>query len=152
MFDTLLSEYKNKGCFSFSLAKGEKFGSVCNAPSDKAGVYLIYKLLQTKEELIYIGSSGQKTAEGVLKVRNGGMKDRLVNGYHPNQFGISKRTPRRNAFPMQMEKEGISEIKIYWWVTYDAGISDFPTDVETALRNAYLKKYERLPSWHRQKQ
>jgi len=41
------------------------------------------------------------------------MKDRLVNGYHPNRFGEEKRIKRRKDFPMQMEKEGIKEIKTY---------------------------------------
>lgn len=148
MFDTELKKYKDNGTFSLRPSQSETLSKKCNAPDDKGGVYLIYKVVGKEDVLIYIGSSGQKNSDGTLKVRQGGMKDRLVNGYHPNRFGQDKRIKRQKAFPLQMEKEGILELKIYWWVTYDNDFSDFPTDVETVLREKYRDKFHKLPDWH----
>ncbi|WP_194972529.1 hypothetical protein [Aquiflexum lacus] len=82
-------------------------------------MYTIYRIINNKEELIYIGSSGQRTKDGKIKHRKGGIYDRLVNGYHPNRFGEQKRIKRANSFPKQMLNEGLKTIKIYWWLTYD---------------------------------
>ena len=149
MFDTELKKYKNKGSFSLRPYQSETLNNKCNAPNDKGGVYLIYKVVGKQEILIYIGSSGQRDKDGNLKVRQGGMKDRLINGYHPNRFGETRRIKRQRAFPLQMVKEGILELKFYWWVTYDNEISVFPTDVETTLREKYRKNFNKLPDWHR---
>lgn len=148
MFDNELNKYKSKGYFTFKPL--ETFRTKCNAPTEESGVYLIYKIINSTETLIYIGSSGQRGKDGILKHRQGGMKDRLINGYHPNRFGQLKRIKRSRAFPQQMEIEKISEIKIYWWVTFDKDNSDFPTEVETTLRAKYFDKYKRLPDWHQQ--
>jgi hypothetical protein len=109
---------------------------------------LIYEVNEANEKLIYIGSSGQRDKDGNLKNRNGGMRDRLINGYHPNQFGELKRIKRHIAFPNQMRKENMRGLKIYWFVTYDNNNKDFPTDVETILRSKYLLKFKALPKWH----
>ena len=148
MFDNELNKYKIRGHFTYK--PSETFRTKCNAPIEESGVYLIYKIINSTEILIYIGSSGQRSEDGNLKHRKGGMKDRLVNGYHPNRFGQLKRIKRSKAFPQQMENEKISEIKIYWWVTFDKDNSDFPTDIETVLRAKYFDKYKRLPDWHQQ--
>lgn len=119
----------------------------CNAPSDQNGVYLVYKVDNSREDLIYIGSSGQMK-DGILKTRQsglGGMKDRIVNGYHP-KFG---KVRRKKAFPEQMTIEGIPELKIYWWVTYDEENHDFPTKVEKLLRKLYFNNYGCHPAWHK---
>ncbi len=141
-----LNKYIEKGIFNFKPQEDLKIK--CNAPTNRGGIYLIYEVKEEGENLIYIGSSGQKK-DGKLKVRQsglGGMKDRLVNGYHPK----FERFKRRKIFPQQMIKEGISEIKIYWWVTYDNnGNNDFPTDIESRLRNSYTNKFNCLPKWHK---
>jgi hypothetical protein len=147
MFENELKKYTINGVFTFTCS--ESYKEKCNAPINQSGVYLIYKVLNGKEELIYIGSSGQRNKDGTLKTRQGGMKDRLVNGYHPNRFSENKRIKRHKAFPQQMQEEKINELKIYWWVTYDTENFDFPTDVETILREKYLDKYSRLPNWHK---
>jgi len=145
MFEEDLEKYSLKGKFNFK--SGDSLADKCNAPTNKSGVYLIYKVINGKEELIYIGSSGQKK-DGVLKTRQtgmGGMKDRIVNGYHP-KFGKIK---RHKVFPTQMRKELIPELKFYWWVTYDGENVDFPTDTETLLRDKYQTKFNKLPDWHK---
>jgi hypothetical protein len=146
MFE-ILKKYKTHGFYDFSLKNSYK--DCCNAPSNQSGVYLIYKIIDTREVLVYIGSSGQRDKNGNLKTRKGGMKDRLINGYHPNQFGQVKRIKRSIAFPKHMQTAKIDKIRIYWWVTYDCDNLDYPTDVETCLRNVYFGENDRLPEWHR---
>jgi hypothetical protein len=146
MFDIELDKYKIHGSFSFKVP--ELLSAKCNAPNDKNGVYLIYKVRNGKESLIYIGSSGQKSKDGTIKTRKsglGGMRDRIVNGYHP-KFGKIR---RQKAFPIQMLNEDIEELKIYWWVTYDRDNSDFPTNVEAILRDKYSNHYNKHPDWHK---
>ena len=148
MFTEILEKYENNGSFTFS--PDEDLKEKCNAPTDKSGIYLIYRIIEGNEMLIYIGSSGQRKSDGTLKVRNGGMKDRLVNGYHPNRFDEAKRIKRRRAFPKQMIKENTLQIKIYWWVKYEENLySDFPTDIEKILRDKYLEKNIAMPDWHK---
>ncbi len=146
IFEEILDIYPNNGCFKYRAE--EDLASKCNAPRDAAGVYLIYTHKGGSDELVYIGSSGQKDKKGNLKIRNGGLYDRLVNGYHPNRFGQEKRIKRRHAFPIHMTKLNIDEIQIFWWVTYDRLNSDFPTDVEKILETKYLLKKGQHPSWH----
>lgn len=144
MFENILNKYKIKGKFNFK--QFESLEAKCNAPNDKSGIYLIYKIVDSTETLIYIGSSGQNK-NGELKTRKsglGGMRDRLVNGYHP-KFGKVK---RKKAFPNQMKIENITEINIYWWVTFNNENSDFPTDVEDKLMNEYLSEFGKRPEWH----
>lgn len=147
MFYNELKKYKIKGTFNFK--SSESLREKCDAPTDQSGVYLIYKIVNGQEILIYIGSSGQRDENGILKTRKGGMKARLVSGYHPNKFGQIKRIKRHKAFPQQMQTEKITELKFYWWVTYDNDNSDFPTDVETILKGKYSHKYKKLPDWHK---
>jgi len=144
MFELVLAKYTLKGTFTFR--PHESLRDKCNAPSNQSGVYLIYQILNGKEILLYIGSSGRKI-NGLLVHRKtglGGMKDRLVNGYHP-KFG---RIPRHTSFPEQMKMQNIAELKFYWWVTYKDDHVDFPTDVEDMLAGLYFAKYNCLPEWH----
>lgn len=147
MFEKELKKYKTRGAFNFKTS--DLFKEKCNAPTDQSGVYLIYKIVKGQMILIYIGSSGQKKNDGTLKVRKGGLYDRLVNGYHPNRFGEIQRIKRHKAFPQQMLIEGILEIRVYWWVTYDLNIFDFPTEVETSIRENYHNVFQKLPDWHK---
>ncbi|HMH34358.1 MAG TPA: hypothetical protein VK543_15075 [Puia sp.] len=146
MFNKYLDRYRNRGMFSFNLSNSFRY--VCNAPADKSGVYLIYKIINQEKILAYIGSSGRKGKDGKLKIRRGGMKDRLINGYHPNKFGQPQRIKRHKAFPHQMKIENIEEIRTYWWVTFDGDNSDFPAVIESLLRNQYLSEHKKMPDWH----
>lgn len=135
MFASILNKYDYHGNFTFE--KGESYKEKCNAPKDGCGVYLIYEVKDDVENLLYIGSSGQKNKNGTIKIRKGGMYDRLTNGYHPFLFGFSKRIKRSILFPLIMERDGIRKIRIYWWQTYDKNYSDFPTDVERKISALY---------------
>jgi hypothetical protein len=144
MFDAVLKKYQVKGFFTFR--PHEILKDKCNAPTNQSGVYLIYQVFPNKEELLYIGRSGQKINGKLVhrKTGLGGMKDRLVNGYHP-KFG---RIHRRISFPQEMIKQNIAEIKVYWWITFIDDCADFPNDTEDKLTRIYRDKYKQLPSWH----
>ena len=78
MFDEL-NKYKHNDHFFFKPT--DNLNSVCNAPTDKSGVYIIYALKNGKIELIYIGRSGELKSDGTLFIRKaglGGLKDRLA--------------------------------------------------------------------------
>lgn len=76
MFEEL-DKYKSNGHFFFS--GNEELKSVCNAPINGIGVYVVYALKSGKIDLIYIGSSGKILQSGKKKIRIGGITDRIVN-------------------------------------------------------------------------
>lgn len=137
-----LSKYKISGEFSFK--PDEQLSNKCNAPTNFSGIYLIFN----NEKLIYIGSSGRKK-NGKLITRKtglGGLKDRIINGYHP-KFGKIK---RKKAFPNQMLLEGIEKLNFKWYVTYDFKNNfDFPTEIENQLLNIYKSENNTKPVWHK---
>ena len=144
MFERLC-KYQSRGHFTFMARQSLQVQ--CNAPTNRGGVYLIYREVESAEALLYIGSSGQRGPDGSIKVRKsglGGMKDRIVNGYHP-KFGKIK---RKTAFPRQMRKEGISQLEVFWWVTFSDLHQDFPTDVEGELMSEYRECFGKEPPWH----
>jgi len=57
MFD-LLNEYPNNGSFKFKST--DSLNDVCNAPTNKSGVYIVIAFIGGEQELIYIGRSGKK--------------------------------------------------------------------------------------------
>jgi len=143
MFDEL-TKYKHNDHFFFKAT--QKLAEVCNAPTDKSGVYLIYRLAKGKITLVYIGSSGQKNKDGTIKTRTaglGGIKDRLVNG---KQFGGS----RKVTFPIVMKLQKIDALDIYWWVTHDNNHQDFPRDIEKILIEKFHSIYGTLPEWNKE--
>ena len=95
MFDEL-NKYKQND--HFFLNPKDDLKQVCNAPTNKSGIYIVYALKNGKIELIYIGCSGKIDKDGSMFIRKaglGGLKDRLVNGH---QFG---KIPRRISWPNQ---------------------------------------------------
>lgn len=143
MFDEL-NKYKHNDHFFFEAT--QKLSKVCNAPTDKSGVYIIYKLARGKVEMVYIGSSGQKNKDGTIKTRTaglGGIKDRLVNG---KQFGGS----RKFTLPLMMKMQKIDALDIYWYVTHDDIHKDFPRDIERILIEKFHSIYGRLPEWNKE--
>ncbi len=141
MFDEL-SHYTNTDHFFFKPT--DSLGKVCNAPTDKSGVYLIYALQRGRIELVYIGRSGEVKPDGSLFIRRaglGGIKDRLVNG---KQFGAA----RRNSWKQQMNIEGIEALDIYWYVTHNDDYVDCPKVLENKLISKYIAIYGHLPIWN----
>jgi len=141
MFDSL-EKYEEKNHFFFM--PNEVLKKVCNAPTDKSGVYLIYALKNGHIELVYIGCSGKLKKDGQLFIRKsglGGIKDRIVNG---KQFGA----PRRVSWKSKMVSEGIEALDVYWYVTHDNKNFDCPRVVENQLLMNHREVYNRLPSWN----
>lgn len=142
MFDEL-NKYKQNDHFFFKPT--DELKEVCNAPTDKSGVYIVYALKNGKVELIYIGRSGKILDNGTMFIRNaglGGIKDRIVNGH---QFG---KTARRNSWPKQMKRENIEALDIYWYATHNAKVKDCPRILENQLLQKYLDIYGQLPKWN----
>ena len=120
----------------------ESLAMVCNAPTDRCGIYIVYAFKKNSHQVIYIGSSGKMQKNGTIKTRKGGMKDRLVNGKDSN--GI----PRRKSWGIRMKEEGISELKVHWWVTFDENIRHIPQYVEGLLIQEFYDTLGRLPAWN----
>ena len=142
MFDELNKYTGNH----FFLQLTDKLMQVCNAPADKSGVYVVYALAKGKIDLVYIGRSGKKGADGNIQTRIagcGGIKDRIVNGKHFN--GVA----RRNSWPQQMRLENIEALDVYWYITFDEINKDFPEDVERQLLQRYINLYGSLPRWNK---
>lgn len=130
----------------FLFQSNEQLIGVCNAPTNKSGVYLVYALSKGNIELIYIGRSGKKGIDGNIQTRIagcGGIKDRIVNGKHFN------RVARRKSWPLQMLLEQIEALDVYWYVTYDEKNRDFPEEVESSLLSKHKQIFGRLPRWNK---
>lgn len=144
MFDEL-NKYEQQG--HFFLSANSNLKEVCNAPTDKSGVYIVYALKRGNIELIYIGCSGKHSADGSMFIRKaglGGIKDRIVNGH---QFG---KIPRRISWLNQMKLEGIETLDIYWYVTHCDHYSDCPRRLENRLLQKHFDIYGRLPKWNKE--
>jgi hypothetical protein len=141
IFDEL-NKYKDNGHFFFNPAVD--LMSVCNAPADKAGVYIIYALKSGKIELVYIGSSGEITSDGKLPISTSGigrLKDELVNG---KQFG----EPRRSSWKTIMNYENIEALDIYWYATHGDKYVDSPRIIEEKLIQRHREIYGQFPKWN----
>lgn len=138
MFE-VLNNYKHNGHFDYS--PEDKLTSVCNAPTDKSGVYLIWATDDGVDKLLYIGRSGEKVG-GVIVHRKsglGGIKDRLVNGH---QFGNE---PRKRIWPKIMRELGITKLSISWYDTEE----DDPEEVEKKLLKEVKSTFGVLPPWNK---
>lgn len=141
MFDEL-NKYNHTDHFFFK--PNDNLGRVCNAPTNRSGVYIIYALKGGRIELVYIGRSGEVKPDGSLFIRKaglGGLKDRLVNG---KQFGAA----RRISWKTKMLAEKIEGLDIYWYATHNDKFVDCPRILEHQLLQKHLDIYGRLPNWN----
>lgn len=129
----ILKKYNHNGRFDYSQMDDLK--SVCNAPIDKSGVYILIVCKTDTSEILYIGCSGKKK-NGVIVHRKGGIKARLVNG---KQFGDI----RKRSWSKKMKECGLSKISVFWYDTEE----DDPKEVERQL----LTMGGTLPSWNKQR-
>ena len=142
MFDEL-SKYSYNNHFFFK--QRDNLKEVCNAPTDKSGIYVVYALKNGNVDLVYIGCSGKIEKDGSMFIRKdglGGIKDRLVNGH---QFG---KTPRRISWSKQMKLENIEALDVYWYITHNESFMDCPRKVENSLLKKYLNLNGQLPKWN----
>ena len=140
-----LSKYNNKGEFTFH--HDDDFNKVCNAPKNEGGVYIVSSVSPKSEHVIYIGASGKMLQNGTFKVRNGGMRYRIVNGTTTDVSG--KIIRRKKLWKENMMNQHITTIKIRWWVTFNAQNHDISTCVEGKLIQEYFNKYRKLPEWNK---
>ena len=126
----------------FILKSQDSLREVCNAPTNKSGIYIVYALKNGKVELIYIGRSGKIDKDGSMFIRKaglGGIKDRIVNGH---QFG---KIPRRISWQNQMRKENIEALDVYWYASHNEKYCDCPRILENKLLQKYVDIFGRLP-------
>jgi len=140
MFDEL-EKYKLNGHFFFE--KNDNLREICNAPKSGIGIYLIYALKNGNIELVYIGSTGKITQNGMIKTRKGGIYDRLVNG---KQFGEI----RNRAWNKLMIIEEIEALDIYWYETFDKNNNDIPAMTEGKIIQQFHEIYGKLPKWNKE--
>lgn len=134
-----LAKYTTKGHFVFHVT--DRLSDVCNAPADKSGVYLVYGKRKNKPELLYVGISGGRGANGKILPRKGGIRDRILNS---KQFGDR----RKITWPAKMKEQEIEVLDIYWYITWDTLIKDFPREVEVLLLKKNRELTGRLPEWN----
>jgi hypothetical protein len=140
MFEEL-EDYKSQDHFFFD--GKEPLSKACNAPKDGAGVYLVYRLSEGHVDLVYIGSSGKVLQDGSVKIRKGGLFDRIVNG---TQFDAS----RSQSWKDKLEVEKIDALDIYWYVTVEDGQVDIPASIEGLILQHYFEIHDTLPEWNKE--
>ena len=135
-----LKRYLVNGSFIFR--GNNNLREVCNASKHSAGVYVVYAINGSKSKLVYIGISGKVLNDGSIKIRKGGIFDRLVNG---KQFGKS----RRISWKERMIAEDIEKLYIEWYDTY-TDHHHIPKSIEGQLLQTYYNFFFKLPSWNKE--
>jgi hypothetical protein len=137
----MYKELKNfKVSDKFSFTSDDSLEQVCNA-SEGSGVFLVYAVAEEKE-LIMVGSTGTVQNDGTLKIKNGGLKDKIVEGH---QFA---KTGRKYSWPAQMKKEDISLLEVVWYETFNDDTKGIPTAVEGQVLQNFFDENGRLPRWN----
>lgn len=140
MFD-ILEKYTAQG--HFFLTPAQEFQTVCNAPVDKSGIYVIYALKKGRVELVYIGSSGKIEKDGVVSIKNGGLKGEII---HSKQFG---KAPAHIAWKKQMTRENIEALNIKWYVTCATDYNDCPDVLKRTLLKQHQDIFGAFPKWNK---
>jgi len=125
---------------SFTFTADDSLEQVCNA-SEGSGVFLVYAVGDEKE-LIMVGSTGTVQNDGSLKIKNGGLKEKIVEGH---QFA---KTGRKYSWPAQMAKEDISTLEVVWYETFNDKSKGIPTSVEGQVLQNFMDENGRLPKWN----
>ena len=137
---TELKDFQVNNSFTFTPA--DSLEVVCNAPETASGVFLVYSVDGDSKELIMVGSTGTVQNDGTLKIKNGGLYDKIVNG---QQFA---KTGRKYSWPAQMKLENISELEVVWYETFNADAKAIPTAVEGQVLQNFLDTTGKLPRWN----
>ncbi|EIA07530.1 hypothetical protein [Flavobacterium frigoris] len=137
----MYKELKNfKVSDSFTFTADDNLEQVCNA-SEGSGVFLVYAVGDEKE-LIMVGSTGTVQNDGSLKIKNGGLKEKIVEGH---QFA---KTGRKYSWPAQMAKEDIRTLEVVWYETFNDTSKGIPTAVEGQVLQNFMDENGRLPKWN----
>ena len=89
-----------------------------------------------------VGSTGTVQNDGSLKIKNGGLKEKIVEGH---QFA---KTGRKYSWPAQMAKEDISTLEVVWYETFNDKSKGIPTSVEGQVLQNFMDENGRLPKWN----
>ena len=135
-----LKKYKSTNSFLFTI--DSNLEEVCNAPDGASGVFLVFDASGDTKKLIMVGSTGTVQNDGTLKIKSGGLYDKIVNGH---QFA---KTGRKYSWPAQMKKEDLTTLEVVWYETFDAKVKNIPTYVEAAVLQDFLKVNGTLPKWN----
>jgi|SRR5699024_2255893 len=138
MFDEL-EKYRSNGHFFFT--KNAELETVCNAPNDGIGIYVVYELKNGQINLVYIGSSRKMEQSGTKNARMAGIGDEIVNGNH---FG----GPRKQTWKQKLIDEKIDALDIYWYETFDRNNADIPSYVKGLILQRYFEVHNHLPEWN----
>jgi hypothetical protein len=135
-----LKKIKVKNQFTFSI--DNSLEEVCNAPESGSGIFLVYAVDGEEKELIMVGSTGTIQNDGMLKIKNGGLYDKIVNGH---QFA---KTGRKYSWPAQMKLENIERLEVYWYETFNEMNKVIPTFLEGQILQNFLDENGKLPRWN----
>lgn len=138
--NTELSKFKNQNTFTF--AQDDSLEVVCNAPESGSGVFIVYAVNDDEKQLIMVGSTGTVQNDGTLKIKNGGLYDKIVNGH---QFA---KTGRKYSWPAQMKLENIDRLEVSWFETFNDEVKAIPTSVEGQILQNFLNENGKLPRWN----
>ena len=132
-----LKKFKTQNTFSFT--QEDSLETVCNAPESGSGVFIVYAVNDDEKELIMVGSTGTVQNDGTLKIKNGGLYDKIVNGH---QFA---KTGRKYSWPAQMKLENIERLEVSWFETFNDEVKAIPTSVEGQILQNFLDEKGTLP-------
>ncbi len=135
-----LKKFKTQDTFSYTA--DDSLEEVCNAPESGSGVFLVYAVNDEEKELIMVGSTGTIQNDGSLKIKNGGLFDKIVNGH---QFA---KTGRKYTWPTQMKAENIERLEVSWYETFNDKNKVIPTFAEGQVLQNFLDENGRLPKWN----
>lgn len=138
MFDEL-NKYKKAD--HFFLEPAGDINKVCNAPADKAGVYIVYALIRGGVDMVYIGHCGEISKEGSFIIPTGGLKEDLINGKLDDEL-------RKDVWLKKMKREGAEAIDVYWYVTHNDKFIDSPKKVADKILKKHKDIFGRLPRWN----
>lgn len=125
---------------SFIFSPEDSLEQVCNA-TEGCGVFLVFDLTSGRE-LIMVGSSGTVQNDGTLKIKKGGLAEKIVEGH---QFA---KTGRKYSWPAQMKIENITSLEVVWYETFTADAKGIPTSVEGQVLQNFLDANGTLPRWN----
>lgn len=135
-----LKKFKVSKSFTFTIE--DSLETICNAPENGSGIFIVYAVEGEEKELIMVGSTGTIQNDGTLKVKSGGLYDKIVNGH---QFA---KTGRKYSWPAQMKKENIASLEVHWYDTFNDKNKAIPTFIEGQVLQNFLDENGRLPRWN----
>ena len=135
-----LKKYKSTNSFLYTTDLNLE--EVCNAPDGASGVFLVFDASNEEKQLIMVGSTGTVQNDGTLKVKSGGLYDKIVNGH---QFA---KTGRKYSWPSQMKLEKMEALEVHWFETFGGKYKVIPTYVEGQILQNYLNEFGSLPKWN----